>query len=197
MKKVGVLALQGDFEMHMKMLRRMGVPCAEVRDRGGLAKVNGLIIPGGETTTLDKLLRSGGLGQAISDRFHRGALPVYGTCMGMILLAAEIDKYPELFRFGFIDMKVARNAYGRQVDSFEADVKIAWGNGTPGGKYHAVFIRAPQILKVGKGVKVLARHAGVPVLVAQGDCLAGSFHPELTDDDRVHRFFVEKFVKRQ
>jgi len=196
LKKTGVLALQGDFELHLNMLDNMGVPAAEVRTPRDLSRVSGLIIPGGESTTLDKLLRSSGLGKAITNRFNRGSLPVYGTCMGMVLVAREIENYPELFRFGFIDIKVLRNAYGRQVNSFEADIRINFGNGYPKSPYRAVFIRAPQVVETGRGVKVLAKHSGVPVLLSQGDCLAGSFHPEITGDDRVHRYFVEKFVDR-
>lgn len=173
----------------------MGTPVCEVRTPSDLRKAAGLIIPGGETTTLDRLLRFSGLGAAISKRYEKGTLPVYGTCMGMILTAREIDGYPELFSFGFIDMKVARNAYGRQVDSFEADVKMSLGNGSNGKPFRAIFIRAPQVLELGGGVDVHARHGGLPVLVSQGNCLAGSFHPELTDDERVHRFFIRRFVE--
>lgn len=191
--KIGVLALQGDFEIHCRMLEQAGAKPVEVRERRDLSKVRGLIIPGGETTTLDKLLRSSGMGTSISERYHAGTLPVYGTCMGMILLGKEIKGFPELFRFGFIDMTVARNAYGRQVDSFEADVKIKGMSGKP---FRAVFIRAPIAEKVGKKVRVLAKHNDRPVLLAQENCLAGSFHPELTDDPRVHHFFIERFVNK-
>lgn len=191
--KIGVLALQGDFEMHCRMVEMAGAKPIEVREKKELSKVSGLIIPGGETTTMDRLLRSSGLGAAITERHEKGSLPVFGTCMGMILLGNEIKGFPELFRFGFIDMTVVRNAYGRQVDSFEADIKI---KGMAGKKFKAVFIRAPIAEKVGGKVRVLAEHDRKPVLLAQGDCLAGSFHPELTDDPAVHRFFIERFVKK-
>ncbi len=195
MKKIGVLALQGDFELHIKMLETMGAPACEVRTPADLRTVGGLIIPGGETTTMDRLLRFSGLDKAVSRRFRNGTLPVYGTCMGMILTAREIEEYPELFCFGFIDMKVARNAYGRQVDSFEADVKMKLGNGANGKPFNAVFIRAPQVVELGAGVEVYARHNSLPILMSQGNCLAGSFHPELTDDSRVHKFFIDNFVE--
>lgn len=177
--------------MHSRMVEMAGAKPVEVREKKELSKVSGLVIPGGETTTMDRLLRSSGLGAAITERHGKGTLPVFGTCMGMILLGTEIKGFPELFRFGFIDMSVERNAYGRQVDSFEADIKI---KGMTGKKFKAVFIRAPMVDRVGKKVRVLAKHNGKPVLLAQGDCLAGSFHPELTEDPAVHRFFIERFV---
>jgi len=193
---IGVLALQGDFELHLKMLEKAGEEGMEIRTVADLDQADGLIIPGGESTTVAKLLRRFGLDKAIALRFRKKTLAVYGTCMGLILISREIIGYPEIFRFGFLDITVERNAYGPQVESFEEEIPISLENGNT-APFRAVFIRAPQVKEVGPGVEVLARHAGRPVLVAQGRCLGGSFHPELTDDCRVHRFFAERFVNRK
>ncbi|MFA6449526.1 MAG: pyridoxal 5'-phosphate synthase glutaminase subunit PdxT [bacterium] len=195
MKSIGVLALQGDFDLHLKMVRKAGGGPVEVRTVADLDQVDALIIPGGESTTVAKLLRRYGLDRAITRRYKTGSLALYGTCMGLILVSREIVGYPDIFRFGFLDIAVERNAYGPQVESFEEELPISLANGD--GKsfsFRAVFIRAPQITEVGDGVKTLASHAGRPVLVSQGRCLGGSFHPELTDDCRVHEFFIEQFV---
>jgi len=195
LKGVGVLSLQGDFGLHIKMLEKAGTGAVEVRTTGHLEQVRGLIIPGGESTTVSKLLRRSGLDRAIEKRYKSGTLAVYGTCMGLILIAREIRNYPDILRFKFLDVAVDRNAYGPQVESFEDEIPVSLANGGKSFKFRAVFIRAPQITEVGPGVTVHARHGGLPVLVSQGRCLGGSFHPELTEDARVHKFFLENFVE--
>lgn len=186
MPKVGVLALQGDVIEHVKMLRSLGVEAVEVRTPEDLAKVDALIIPGGESTTIGKLAVEYGLDRAIPARVREG-MPVYGTCAGMIALSKEArGGEPPLLRL--MDITVRRNAYGRQVDSFETDVVIPALGPEP---LHAVFIRAPVIERVGPGVDVLASLDGRPILVRQGNMLVSAFHPELTADGRVHRYFVE------
>ncbi len=182
---VGVLAIQGDVIEHKKVLAGLGVAVTEVRTPADLDGVDGLIIPGGESTTIGKLMVEYGLDQAIPARVRAG-MAVYGTCAGMILMAREATGgEPPLLRL--MDISIARNAYGRQVDSFEADLEIP-GFGAP---LRAVFIRAPVIEKTGKGVQVLASLNGTPVLARQGHLLVSSFHPELAPDDRVHRYFLE------
>jgi 5'-phosphate synthase pdxT subunit len=186
---IGVLALQGDVIEHLKVLRGLGVEAVEVRTPDDLARVDGLIIPGGESTTIGKLAVTYGLDRAIPARVKAG-MPVYGTCAGMIALSKEArGGEPPLLRL--MNIAVRRNAYGRQVDSFETDLEVPALGGRP---LHAVFIRAPMIEDVGGDVEVLASLGGRPVLARQGNMLVSAFHPELTDDDRVHRYFV-KMVK--
>jgi len=183
--RVGALALQGDFREHLAVVRRLGHEGVEVRTPEELAGVDALVIPGGESTTIGRLASVYGLMDPLRERIE-GGLPVLGTCAGLIFLAAAATdrEQPQL---GVLDVVVTRNAFGRQVDSFEADLEIA-GFRRP---YHAVFIRAPWIEKVGEGVDVLARiDDGHPVFVRQGRLLAASFHPELTDDDRIHEAFL-------
>lgn len=183
---VGVLALQGDVVEHMTMLRGLGVEAVEVRTPEDLAKVDALIIPGGESTTIGKLAVEYGLDRAIPARVNAG-MPVYGTCAGMIALSKQArGGEPPLLRL--MNITVRRNAYGRQVDSFETDLDVPALGGPP---LHAVFIRAPLIENVGPDVEVLASLDGKPVLARQGNMLVSAFHPELTADDRVHRYFVE------
>ena len=190
--KIGVLALQGDVIEHVKMLRRLGVEAIEVRTPEDLAKVDALIIPGGESTTIGKLAVEYGLDEAIPARV-RGGMPVYGTCAGMIALSKQASGgEPPLLRL--MNITVRRNAYGRQVDSFETDLEIPAIGGRP---VHAVFIRAPEIDAVGPDVQVLASLNGRPVLARQGNMLVSAFHPELTDDDRVHRYFVAMLKKQR
>jgi 5'-phosphate synthase pdxT subunit len=166
-----------------------------VRRASELAEVDGLVVPGGESTTIDRLSRVFGLHAPIRSRTGAG-MPVYGSCAGMIQLADEIlDGHPEQQTFGGIDMTVRRNAFGRQVDSFETDLHI---DGLPDGDraFRAVFIRAPWVERLGERVQVLARADGHPVAVRQGGLLATSFHPEVTDDHRVHALFVEMVRER-
>jgi pyridoxal 5'-phosphate synthase pdxT subunit len=173
--KIGVLAVQGNFREHAAMLRRLGVDVVEVRKPEQLEGLDGLVIPGGESTTFMRLMRLYGLDEAVR-RFEQ---PVFGTCAGMIVLDRE--------HLGLVDLVVDRNAYGRQVASFEADLSLAGDDETLRG----VFIRAPRVREVGADVEVLAEHEGEPVLVRDGRFLVASFHPELTDDTRVHERFLE------
>jgi pyridoxal 5'-phosphate synthase pdxT subunit len=195
---VGVLALQGDVREHLRVLEGCGVRAVPVRRPSELDDVDGLVVPGGESTTMSKLAIAFELLDPITKRIAEG-LPVYGSCAGMIMLAREVlDGRPDQRGFGGIDMVVRRNAFGRQVDSFEGDVELA---GIDGGPFHAVFIRAPWVESVGPDVEILARVSGGPadgriVAVRQGNLLATAFHPELTGDPRVHRHFVELVTHR-
>ena len=179
---VGVLALQGDFREHAAMLRSLGADVSEVRLPEQLDVLDGLVIPGGESTTIARLMRLYGLDDAIAG--FEGAL--FGTCAGMIVLAAEaIDGVPEQGQLGLLDIVVQRNGYGRQVASFESDVSLADGTIVPG-----VFIRAPKIVSAGEAVEELGHLAGDPVLVREGRVLAASFHPELAGDPTIHKAFL-------
>lgn len=181
---VGVLALQGAFSAHVDCLSSIGVDAREVRVVRDLESVDALLMPGGESSTMSHLLMSSGLFDPIRTRLQEG-MPVFGTCAGMILLASEIlDGRDDQLSFSAIDIAVRRNAFGRQVDSFEATIT------SPIGEFHGVFIRAPRIERVGDGVEVLGRLGDEPVLVRQGNVLAASFHPELTGDARLHEYFV-------
>lgn len=187
---VGVLALQGDFREHIRMLEQLGVAATEVRTPDELAAVDALVIPGGESTTIGKLAAKVGLIDSIRERCDQG-MPVFGTCAGMIFLAASTVEHDQP-QVGVLDAAVQRNAFGRQVDSFEADVHVE-GLDSP---IHAVFIRAPWIQKVGGSVEVLSTVAGPdghthPVVVRQGRILASSFHPELTADTRLHQMLID------
>ena len=172
---IGVLAVQGNFREHAAMLRRLGAEVVEVRLPEQLEGLDGLVIPGGESTAIVRLARLYGLDEAI----RRFAGPIFGTCAGMIVLDRR--------HLGLMDIEVERNAYGRQVASFEADLELA-GEQEP---LRGVFIRAPRLRDVGPEVEVLAEHAGEPVLLRQGRFLVAAFHPELTDDTRVHERFLE------
>jgi 5'-phosphate synthase pdxT subunit len=187
--RVGVLALQGAFGAHLQRLADLDVSTSEVRTPADLAGVDALVMPGGESTTMSKLLTSSGLFDELKARVSDG-LPVFGTCAGMILLATDVvDAVPDQRSFGMIDLVVRRNGYGRQVDSFEAELEIpSLGPGAP--PFHGVFIRAPLVVSVGDAVDVLATHEGVPVLARQGRITVASFHPELTGDRRLHAAFV-------
>jgi len=190
---IGVLALQGDVREHIAALGEAGAAARPVRRATELAEVDGLVIPGGESTTISRLAVIFDMLAPVRDRVRAG-MPVYGSCAGMIMLAGQVlDGRPDQESFGGIDMTVRRNAFGRQVDSFEADLRIT---GVDGPDYHAVFIRAPWVERVGPGVEVLAAVSGGPadgriVAVRQGNLLATAFHPELTGDLRVHRLFIE------
>ena len=181
---VGVLALQGAFAAHAECLRSLGVATREIRTPNELASVDALLMPGGESSTMSQLLESSGLFDAISSRIAQG-MPTFGTCAGMILLANEIlDGRDDQRSFSAIDIAVRRNAFGRQVDSFEASIS------TDVGEFHGVFIRAPRIERVGPDVRVIGKLGDEPVLVQQGHVLAASFHPELSGDGRLHEYFV-------
>lgn len=185
MKRVGVLALQGDFEAHERALQRAGAEAVEVRSAADLENIQGLVIPGGESTTMMKLIEEGNLIEPL--RKFGSERPIFGTCAGAILLASEVANPPQA-SLGLMDIEVERNAYGRQLDSRIARLRPQGLE----GELEAVFIRAPIIRRVGEGATVLARYQGDPVLVEQGRHLAATFHPELTNDSRVHLMFLRK-----
>jgi 5'-phosphate synthase pdxT subunit len=188
---VGVLALQGDFEAHQRALTRAGADAVQVRTAEQLNDIDGLVIPGGESTTMLKLLNYMDLKEPL--RLFAQEKPVFGTCAGAILLATDVQN-PAQESFGVIDMTVERNAYGRQIDSRVATIEPGeeFQQRAGAGDVEAVFIRAPIIRRTGPAVKVLAEYHGDPVLVEQGKHLIATFHPELTDDARVHRLFLGK-----
>ena len=188
--RVGVLALQGDFREHISMLAALGAETAEVRTEADLDGIDALVIPGGESTTIGKLADRYGLIEPMR-RLIAGGLPALGTCAGMIFLATSTVRYDQ-HQLGVLDVVVERNAFGRQVDSFEADLEVT-GLDDP---LHAVFIRAPIVDKVGAEVEVLARSGDHPVMVRQGDIIATSFHPELTADTRIHRMLLDAVEER-
>jgi pyridoxal 5'-phosphate synthase pdxT subunit len=183
--KIGVLAVQGDYAAHARMLKRTGAEAVELRRAGELDEVGGLIIPGGESTTMLKFVEEEKLGDAIK-RFAASGRPIFATCAGAILVAREVSNPPQA-SLGLIDIDVARNAYGRQIDSFISTVDTTLA----GGRLEAVFIRAPKIIRVGASVVTLATFKEEPVMVQQEKIIAATFHPELTDDDRAHRLLVE------
>jgi len=186
-KPVGILAIQGDFAMHGRMLDALEEPWMLVKHAADLEGAGGLIMPGGESTTMLKLFSLEGMDSAIK-KFAAQGKPVYGTCAGAILLAKEVLNPPQE-RLGLIDIAIERNAYGRQVDS---SVRAGECPELSDHPVEMVFIRAPIIRRVGDGVRVLGRCGDLPVLVEQGNILAGTFHPELTQDQSVHRYFVKK-----
>ena len=182
--RIGVLAVQGNFREHVAVLRRLGAEVVEVRLPGQVDGLDGLVVPGGESTAIGRLIRLYGLEAAIA----RFAGPIFGTCAGMILVAREtVDGVPGQPLLGLADIVVRRNGYGRQTASFEADLELP-GEQRP---LRGVFIRAPRVEEAGAGVEVLAEHDGEPVLLRDGRVLVASFHPELTDDTRVHELFLE------
>ena len=187
--KTGVLALQGAFQAHRETLESLGATVTEVRTSEQLRTVDVLVIPGGESTTMHHLLMSSGLIDPLTDAIADG-LPVLGTCAGLIVLAREVlDGRPDQTPLGAIDITARRNAYGRQRDSFEADLDISCLDGSV---FRGVFIRAPAIERVGDAVAVLAEHNGLPVLARQGRVWVTTFHPELAGDCRVHERFLEE-----
>ena len=185
---VGVLALQGAFAAHQRALESAGATTRQVRQPGDLGGIDALVMPGGESTTMSRLLTTSGLFDDIKALLSDG-LPVLGTCAGMILLATEVlDGRPDQLSFGAIDITVQRNGYGRQIDSFETDLDVV-GFDTP---FHAVFVRAPKVVAIGANVEVIAEYDGVPVVVRQGHVMVASFHPELTGDGRLHAKFLQE-----
>jgi 5'-phosphate synthase pdxT subunit len=188
---IGVLALQGAFHSHQALLADLGHPSVQVRTPAQLEHVDALVMPGGESTTMSRLLDTSELFDPLADRLAAG-MPAFGTCAGMILLATEIiDGRADQRPFGAIDIAVRRNGYGRQLDSFETDLDIP-GLGT--GRFHGVFIRAPKVVRVGVDVEILAEHDGVPVLLRHGAITVASFHPELANDARLHAQFLDSFL---
>ena len=187
---IGVLAVQGSFKEHGQVLENLVESVNLVRKPSELKTLDGLVIPGGESTTIGDFLGKKGLASVIKPE-----LPIFGTCAGMIVLAKKITgerkKGQSLLKM--MDIKMERNAYGRQTESFEADIKLSWDD----KPFHGVFIRAPKITNHSPDVTVLARYKDSPVFVRQGNNLACSFHPELTEDDRIHRYFIEEVVKNK
>jgi 5'-phosphate synthase pdxT subunit len=185
-KKIGVLAIQGAFREHRRLLEKLGAEVVEVRSQEDLEGIQGLVIPGGESTAIGKQLEMDGFGEKIVQMAHAGC-PIFGTCAGMILLSKRIEQ-TEQYSLGLLDTLVRRNAFGRQVASFEADLPV---KGLAGKEVRAVFIRAPYILEADPQVEVLARYKDKIVFVRQGNILASAFHPELTEDTRVHEYFLK------
>jgi 5'-phosphate synthase pdxT subunit len=187
-----VLALQGAFQAHQQRLRECGANAVQVRTPADLAGVDALVMPGGESTTMSKLLLSSGLFPEIATRIGDG-MPVFGTCAGMILLAREVlDGRADQVSLAAIDITVRRNGYGRQVDSFEAELDVPAAGDQP---FHGVFIRAPRVERVGEGVEVLATHDGTPVLLRAERVSVASFHPELAGDPRLHEQFINTLTE--
>ncbi|MCJ7727388.1 MAG: pyridoxal 5'-phosphate synthase glutaminase subunit PdxT [Actinobacteria bacterium] len=185
--KVGVLSLQGAFKEHVSRLEECGVSVVEVRLPEQFKDIDGLIIPGGESTTINKLLKKYKFKESL-DKFYRDRKPIFGTCAGLILLAKNITG--EGKGLGYIDIEVQRNAYGRQVDSFEELLDISFNQNENGRKFKSIFIRAPKILSVGRKVEVLAKLKDEIVLVRDNNVMVCTFHPELTDDLRIHNYFI-------
>ncbi len=200
--KIAVLALQGDFERHIIRLNELGAAAFAARTPTEIDSADGIIVPGGESTTIGKLMARYGVDQAIQ-RASKAQKPLYGTCAGMILMAKTIDQSTEerggQSVLSLMDITVARNAYGRQIDSFEASLPHSRLPGFAEGEVNlqAVFIRAPSIIAHGENVDILAKLNGQPVLVRQGNLLASSFHPELTSDTRVHQYFLSMVAESQ
>lgn len=191
MVRIGVLALQGAFAAHVGVLSGLGAAVCEVRNPADLASVDGLVLPGGESSTMSHLLRSAGLDEPLSEALAAG-LPAFGTCAGLILLADTIvDGRPDQVTLGALGVTVRRNAYGRQRDSFETVLDL------PSGSMLGVFIRAPRIERVGEGTTVLARHGDDPVLVARGNVLGATFHPEISGSAALHGYFVSMVRERK
>jgi 5'-phosphate synthase pdxT subunit len=185
---VGVLSLQGAFAAHQRALEAAGAATRQVRKPADLDGIDALVMPGGESTTMSRLLVTSGLFDDVKGLISDG-LPVFGTCAGLILLATEVlDGRDDQLSFGALDVTVQRNGYGRQIDSFEADLDVADFD----APFHAVFIRAPKVVAVGANVEVLAEYDGVPVVARQGHVMVASFHPELTADARLHARFLQE-----
>lgn len=181
--KIGVLALQGDFKEHIKILRKCDVDVVEVRMPYDLSGIEGLIIPGGESTTIGILMKRTKLDKEIKDK-HKNGMPIYGTCAGAILLAKEIVGSKQL-KLGLADISIKRNNYGRQIESFEADLSIK-----EIGDFKGIFIRAPVITRYNNGCEIMAEFQNSPVMLKENNILISTFHPELTNDTRVHRYFL-------
>jgi len=185
--KIGVLGIQGAIQEHLSILRKAGVEPSWVKDRKELDSVEALVMPGGESTTMIKLLKRFEMWEALRNRIEDG-MPVLATCAGMILLSKTIENVVNQDSLGVLDISVKRNGYGRQINSFEVDLQIDEIGPEP---FRAVFIRAPKIESIGDEIRVLTSYEGSPVLVRQGNVLAASFHPELTGDLRIHRYFLK------
>jgi 5'-phosphate synthase pdxT subunit len=182
---IGVLALQGDFREHKQVFETLGTKVKEVRLPQDLENLQGLVIPGGESTTMTKLIKIYGFDTAIAE-FNQQGRAIWGTCAGAIVIARDVVGYPDQPRLNLLDISVERNAYGRQVDSFEADVDIE-----NLGTFHTIFIRAPRITRAGPQIKVLAQYKENPIMVLKDKVMATVFHPELSNDTRIHQFFLD------
>jgi 5'-phosphate synthase pdxT subunit len=190
--KIGVLALQGDFERHIEVFKRLGINAIEVRNSSHLEDCDALVIPGGESTAMTRQLEFSGLTEKITSFAEKK--PIWGTCAGIILMSKSGGS-EKVQAFGLLDLDVDRNAYGRQYDSFSAPIELAFETNDP-RPFKAVFIRAPKIRSYDKSaVKILAEYEGQPVLVSQGIHLGSTFHPELTDDFRIHHYFLTTIIK--
>lgn len=185
--KVGVLSLQGAFKEHISRLKECGISAEEVKSPEQLKDIDGLIIPGGESTTINKLLEKYKFKESL-DKFYRDKKTIFGTCAGLILLAKNIEG--EGRGLGYVDIGVQRNAYGRQIESFEEFLDICLYNNQNGDKFKSIFIRAPKILNVGKKVRILGKFKEDIVLVRDNNVMASTFHPELTRDLRIHQYFI-------
>ncbi|MBU0577694.1 pyridoxal 5'-phosphate synthase glutaminase subunit PdxT [Patescibacteria group bacterium] len=182
-KTIGIFALQGAFVEHQRMMEKLGAEVFLIRSLSDVKdkKIDGVVLPGGESTTMTKLLKKTGLDKWLKGQGESG-LPIFGTCAGMIILS----------QMGLVDADVDRNAYGSQLDSFETELTLESGLlRSPDSRYDGVFIRAPKVKKIGSNVKVLAKYGKTPVLIQQGKIMTGSFHPELTQDSRIHEYFLE------
>ena len=184
---VGVLALQGDFREHIESLKKIDVSAMEIKFPGQLDLIDGLIIPGGESTTLNKLFDKYGFREKLKD-FSRSGKPIFGTCAGLILLAEKIKGGDS--QLGFIDIDVERNAYGRQIDSFEQSISLNLNHKTEKQEFNSIFIRAPRITRKGQGVNIMGMYGGQAVLAREKNILVSTFHPELTEDTRIHKYFI-------
>lgn len=189
--KLGILALQGDFREHKSVIQDLGASTVLVKRPDHLGGLDGLVIPGGESTAIAKLMEKWGLFELIKEEAASG-LPVFGTCAGLILMAKDLEDGPPTL--GLMDIEVERNAYGRQIESFEGELETTEKEEFRGNSVHGVFIRAPQVKRVGPEVKVLAEHEQLPVLLREDRFLAATFHPELTDDPGVHDYFLRRVV---
>ncbi|HAJ95361.1 MAG TPA: pyridoxal 5'-phosphate synthase glutaminase subunit PdxT [Actinobacteria bacterium] len=193
MKKfiVGILALQGDFREHINILKKMNIRTKEIKLPGQLDGIDGLIIPGGESTTIDKLFKKYGFRGKLEE-FAKSGKPIFGTCAGLIVLsAATVNKKKQL---SLIDIDIERNAYGRQIESFEKYIDLNLNHTDRGKKFNSIFIRAPKITRTGKNIKILGRNNGEVVLVRDKNILVCAFHPELTDDPRIHQYFITMII---
>jgi pyridoxal 5'-phosphate synthase pdxT subunit len=194
MKKVivGVLALQGDFREHINILRKINVEAREIRLPSQIGDLDGLIIPGGESTAINKLMEKYDLDKKIK-KFALSARPLFGTCAGLIILSRRIEDGER--QLGLIDIDVKRNAYGRQIESFEEKISLNLNHDMDSKKFNSVFIRAPKIIRTGKTVKILARNNDEVVLAREKNILVSTFHPELADDNRIHKYFVTMILE--
>ena len=189
MIKIGVLALQGAFREHIYSIKKCGVDAVEIKFPDQLSEVDGLIIPGGESTTINKLLKKYNF-KLYLDEFHKSGKAIYGTCAGLILIANKVEN--EDFGLGYIDIDVSRNFYGRQIDSFEEYVSLSFDEDK---KFKAIFIRAPKILRVGLDVDILSKINDNIILARKANVLVSTFHPELQDDNRIHEYFLKMIEK--